>query len=106
MTAQLDLPMTQKAPETEQADVENLCRFLAGSGWVMAKDVVWGGWNERYIRALANASKGRIISGQLGYKLTKEATAEECAHAENWLRHQAKAMMDRAMAIKECREGL
>lgn len=103
MTAQLDLPMTQKAPETTQDEVEALCAYLQGSGWIKAGEIP--GWNERYIRALANASKGRIISGQLGYKLTKEATAEECAHAENWLRHQAKAMMDRAMAIKECREG-
>lgn len=103
MTAQLDLPMTQKAPETEQGDVDALCAHLQGQGWIKAGEIP--DWNERYIRALANASKGRIISGQLGYKLTKEATAEECAHAENWLRHQAKAMMDRAMAIKVCREG-
>lgn len=105
MTAQLDLPMTQKAPETSEDDVENLCRLLAGRGWVLARNVDLG-CSDRYIRALANASKGRIISGQLGYKLTREATAEECAHAENWLRHQAKAMMDRAMAIRECRGGV
>lgn len=104
MTAQLDLPIAQKAPEQTDYDVDALCAHLQGQGWIKAGEMPWHG--ERYIRALANASKGRIISGQLGYRLTKEATFEEVIHAENWLRHQARAMMERAEAISRCREGV
>jgi hypothetical protein len=54
---------------------------------------------KRVLRELANASQGKIISGQKGYKHIRHATPEEITHAANWLRHQAKEMDARATEI-------
>jgi hypothetical protein len=57
--------------------------------------------NKRKIRNIANwRAKGKIISGQKGYKHIRHATPEEIrTHAANWLRHQAKEMDQRATQI-------
>ncbi len=56
--------------------------------------------NDRTLRALANASGGRIITGQRGYKAARHATPEEIAHSANWLEHQGKEMVQRARGIR------
>lgn len=53
---------------------------------------------KRAVRAGAAASCGRIISGQLGYKLTSDATPAEVSHACAWLERQAQEMAGRAAA--------
>jgi len=55
---------------------------------------------KRAVRAAANASNGRIISGQKGYKLTCDATPAEIHHAAAWLEAQAREMAARACAIR------
>ena len=57
----------------------------------------------RALRVIAERSKGQIISGQKGYKLTKFATTEEIDHAERWLLSQASKMKDRAREIRVAR---
>jgi hypothetical protein len=54
---------------------------------------------KRQLRELANASDGKIISGQRGYRHIRHATPDEITHAAHWLRHQAKEMDTRATAI-------
>lgn len=49
----------------------------------------------RRLRATAEASKGRIAGGQLGYKLVAEMKQEEFFHFRNWMLSQAKAMQRR-----------
>jgi hypothetical protein len=51
--------------------------------------------NKRWLRALANASRGRVAGGQLGYKLIKQMTAEEYAHWRNWMKSQSDEMLSR-----------
>ena len=83
-----------------QPDVDGLCRLLHGKGWTTARTLRLSGYHDRELRALASASQGRIVSGQQGYCLIGEATVEEARHAAAWLRHQATAMMQRAMEIE------
>lgn len=98
MSEQLLLPIAGQPPRISPADLAAVESFLRGRGWVKAKDFPRI-WTERKIRALANASEGRIISGQRGYRLTREATIEEVRQASTWLRHQAEEMRRRALEI-------
>ena len=97
---QFELPLYDSGErEVPAEDVTFIQRFLAGQGWIRAKAFP-PGWNERRIRAAANASEGLVISGQKGYRLTLEATIEEARKASAWLRHQATAMTQRAVEIE------
>ncbi len=78
-------------------------RFIAllesAKDWITAKRLS-GFADDRTLRALANASGGRIITGQRGYKAACYATPEEITHAANWLEHQAQEMLRRAHHIR------
>ncbi len=80
--------------------VDDLVEILESlHGWITAKKLApW--LNERTLRAMANASEGRIITGQKGYKAARYATQEEIAHSAYWLEHQAKEMLQRADIIR------
>lgn len=68
--------------------------------WITARELTTRtGLGDRVLRAIANESNGKIISGQRGYKLTRIADPDEVLHAANWLRHQANEMTRRANAI-------
>ena len=102
MTMQLELFRPKKGapkitPERVEAFVERLAR---AESWVSARALEQEDCNDRTIRALANASGGRIISGQRGYKAAACATCDEIAHAANWLEHQAREMTQRAAEIR------
>ena len=58
------------------------------------------GLPDRMARMCAEASEGRVISGQHGYKLTACATPGEIHHACAWLQSQAARMIDRARQIR------
>lgn len=98
-----ELPLFDRrpAPEMTGADVACLVRCLAGRGWLTAKALkqahVFG---DRDLRAIANASKGTVISGQRGYCLLSEATVPEIQHAADWLRHQGREMIRRGNEIE------
>ena len=51
--------------------------------------------NRRRIRALAEASKGRIAGGQQGYKLVQFMDNDEYHHSRNFLLSQAREMQRR-----------
>ena len=69
-------------------------------GWVTAKRLAIFA-NDRKLRALANASGGKVITGQRGYKAACHATSEEIAHSANWLEHQGREMLRRAQGIRK-----
>lgn len=99
MTTQLELTPPPADP-TSPAWLENLLRD-AGC-WMTAGDIVLsthGQTNERHLRELASASDW-LISGQKGYLHLEHASAEEIAHAANWLESQAKKMGERAGKIR------
>lgn len=103
---ELDLTNHGKASHDQRDRVEELVGILLDEpDWITAAQLlVKAQWpvtdsNKRRLRDLANASDGRIISGQRGYRHIRHSTADEVIHSANWLRHQAKEMDDRASAI-------
>ena len=56
--------------------------------------------SDRRLRQLAEFSRGQIVSGQLGYRLTRCASVDEIDHAEAWLISQGRKMIDRAREIR------
>lgn len=53
--------------------------------------------NKRWVRALADASEGRVAGGQRGYKLIGRMTRDEYDHWRNWMTHQADEMRRRVI---------
>jgi len=99
---QLEL-LPAKAPKIVAEDVAKLLQILVGSGWLTSREIkAKTGWQDRYLRALANASLGRVLSypGSPGYKLTMEATKEEVDSADI-LGHQANEMRRRLLEIRK-----
>jgi hypothetical protein len=92
-------------PKASTAEVQELIRLLNDEGWRTAAEIQFTAklegyhWSDRKIRAIANASEGQVISGQSGYKLTRQATIEEVQRASAWLRHQSDEMTSRALQI-------
>lgn len=89
MTTQLDL----LTPPPKDADADWLVAFLTDRDWTTAREVlVLCGLpvtedTKRWLRKLADESKGRIAGHQKGYKLTAAMTGEEYQHWRNeWLK--------------------
>jgi hypothetical protein len=53
--------------------------------------------NKRKLREIANQSEGQIASGQEGYKLVRDMTADEYNHFRNWMKRQADQMTARIL---------
>jgi hypothetical protein len=86
--------------------VDRFLEQLADAQWHRAKDLARVlHTDDRTIRRLGDVSGGRVISGQLGYKLTRFATNDEIDHAEAWLRSQASKMLERAVEIRRARNN-
>ncbi len=96
-------------PRVQQKAAEMMDRFLVqlqDGQWHKAKDLSWSlHTSDRVIRAMAEQSSGRVISGQEGYKLTRYATNDEIDHAEGWLISQANKMKARAVEIRRARNA-
>jgi hypothetical protein len=106
---QLALPL-ESAPRVRDDDIKTLLSLLAGRGWLTARQIAalhaaqYPGeatWPDRYVRGIAAAADGKILSypGSPGYRLTREASRAEIAAATASLRHQAKEMDHRADLI-------
>lgn len=102
MNEQLDLPVKQAAPEVSAEEVDFLCRFLGGKGWLTARELgEFLAFDERVLRVLAEHSDGRVISGQKGYRLFDRTTPlDEADRAASWLESQGKKMLLRGAAIR------
>lgn len=102
MHTQLDLSIKTKAPKVSADEIETVCRHLDGRGWVLAQ--VLGDelqLSDRKLRAIAEHSDGRILSGQLGYRLFDRSTPlAEADQAASWLEDQGKKMLLRGAAIR------
>jgi hypothetical protein len=79
---------------------------LTNRGWVRGRVLAAElDLDDRAIRELAHRSRGSIVSGQKGYRLTVEATIGEVDHAVSWMLSQATAMRQRALEIQRVRHG-
>lgn len=101
MSQQLTLRMFKTA-KADDAEVRFLVEYLhRHGGWLTAAQIyAYTRWNNRKIRELAEASKDKIISGQLGYKHVENATAEETHHFVVWMESQGRKMIARAEAVR------
>lgn len=97
-----ELGMRIEGPEVKPSEVDAMCEFLRGKGWLRAADIQEAtGTGDRKMRAIAEHSDGRIISGQSGYRFLDRSTPiDEVDAAASWLEGQAKRMLDRARAIR------
>ncbi len=109
---ELNLGSCKKAPAVSSRDIGNLISRLRGRGWMTAGELLEleglakTESHMRWIRSIASASHGRILSfpGSPGYRLTSEASLEELAGVES-LRHQAQEMLARYRDIQRVRHG-
>lgn len=80
---------------------------LADGAWHRAKSLCAGlpGLTDRALRQIAEESRGTVISGQNGYRLTRFASTEEIDHCERWLLSQSQHMKERALEIRRARNS-
>lgn len=95
------LPFTFIPEPPEQDEIEMLIAQLRGRDWRTARDLgALAEKDRRKLRQIAEASEGRIISGQQGYKLAGEATPEEIGGFYRWMVSQGKRMIRRAIRAR------
>ena len=84
--------------------LDRLIEVLADGRWYQARELkTLLHTSDRKVRQLAEFSRGAVISGQQGYRLTRHASVDEIDHAERWLLSQSRKMADRAREIRICR---
>lgn len=79
--------------------VDELKRLLTGQGWMQAKFI--HEFSDRELRDIASHAGGQIISGNKGYCLLAEATADEVTHFAarlNAQRLEMKRRVDETLA--------
>lgn len=99
---QLELTADRKRVlrSTPEKLAEILLSLLEADGkWMNRADLGAFGFTPRECRLARQHSHGRIISGQLGYKASRNATREELSTAANTLMSQARVMSDGASEI-------
>lgn len=99
MTTELGFKLNE--PAVDEQDVAVLVGVLRCGKWFTARELVATlAISDRELRAIAEASAGRVISGQLGYALLENCTPDEIDHAAGWLESQGKKMLQRAARIR------
>jgi len=107
MTKQLQFDLTRLAPPVDETDLAQLLTILnSAPDWLKAKTLTqMTSFDDRKLRAIASASRGQIISGQRGYRLTRHATIEEIDRCYSALISQSNAMTERALQIQRVYHG-
>ena len=100
MNTEIGLRIT--GPDVKPEEVEAMIEFLRGKGWLKAAEIATqAGVSERKMRAMAEHSDGRILSGQAGYRyLDRTTPIDEVDQAATWLESQGKKMLARAAVIR------
>jgi hypothetical protein len=93
---------TEIFPKKEDpAELARLESALSNGKWMSAKRLfIYTGLNDREVRYLAQASDGRIITGNKGYKLIRHASVIEVNECCDRLRSQASRMIGRVIQIQ------
>lgn len=107
MAEQLQLGFRPSAPAVDEADLALFVFLLCDApDWIKARDLCpLMNCDDRKLRAIASASRGTIISGNRGYRLTRLATIQEIDHCTAQLRSQADSMTARALQIARVYHG-
>ena len=97
---QMELGKMGDGVEDSDDRIARLIGWLSGKGWRRAKEIhAVFGWDDRTVRSLASESEGRILSGQKGYRLTRESNAPEIERSISFLRAQGRKMIARSLQI-------
>lgn len=102
MTENLELDFRHRPPQTSVDEVEAVCAFLVGKGWIKARLIEEQiEIDDRRMRVLAEKSDGRILSSHKGYRLFDPATSiDDAERAANRLISQGRKMILRGVAIR------
>jgi hypothetical protein len=93
-------------PRTSRQQQDDLAQYLLGRGWTRASDCARAlSTSERAIRARASQSRGTILSGQQGYRLTSESSPADVVHAAAHLRSRARELLTRASEIERAAQA-
>jgi hypothetical protein len=97
-----ELGLRIAGPDVEPEEIEGMIAQLRGKGWLKAAEIeAIHGVSDRKMRVIAEHSRGRIISGQNGYRLLERTTPiEEVDQAATWLESQGKKMLRRGAEIR------
>jgi len=97
MIAQLDLPLSSMKKRHVEEDVERLLEYLSTHDYWITADSIGRDLDmtDRYVRKLAEASMGRIIGTDSGYRLTSRVTPEEFSEWRGRYESQIKRMLER-----------
>ena len=88
-------------PIVSEEAIAHTIDALRGSGWMRASELSYLLiFSDRKIRAIAHASRGQILGGNRGYRLTLEASAEEVNEATGRLRAQREQEQQRILDIE------
>lgn len=104
MNTQLEL-IPPAGPAVSSNEIDHVVNLLRGQNWMTAEDILnhlelpVAETLKRRIRKIASDSGGRIGSGQRGYKLVAEMTAEEFSHCDRWMAHQESEMQRRRLEM-------
>lgn len=104
MSTQLEL-IPPSGPAVSSNEIDHVVHLLRGVDWATAEQLLIGlalpvtEASKRRIRKIASDSGGRIGSGQRGYKLVAEMTAEEYGHCDRWMAHQEAEMQRRRLEM-------
>lgn len=96
----LSLPTAANTP----VSLDRFLAVLSGRGWIKSAAIceVEPRLTPRSIRALAERAGGEIISCPAkGYRLTREATADEVRHALADLHSRARKLLDREVRTSQ-----
>ncbi len=99
-----ELAIKCPSPEVSPEQIESVCQYLKGKGWVKAAQIEADlSINDRKLRVIIEHSEGRILSGPgcPGYKLfDSRIELIEADLAACRLESQAKAMIRRATSYR------
>lgn len=103
--AQSILAISSPAPKIKPEEIERVIDILRVYGkWLTAAEIadIEPTFNERRIRAIAQAAADRVLSfpGSPGYRLFRQATIEEISRAIEATEHQAHEMLKRSIALR------
>ena len=92
--------------EQVQDQVYQLIRVLTSAGWCTRKVLhLRLGWDERTIRAVAEAAGDRIVRGPKGFCLFDDASLDDIKHAIEICESQSTKMAAYALTLRQKLHG-
>jgi len=89
-----------------EADVGKLLRVLTSAGWLTRKQLApYVGWDDRHLRAVAEAAGDRIVRGPKGFCLFDDASLDDIKHAIAICEAQSTKMAAYSLTLRQKLHG-